>query len=133
MIRSETSKSTAMVRRDWELIREILLGVEERCGPAMINADELRRVSVDRENFNHQVGLVEQAGLLEADSMQACDAVWWLVRGLTALGRDFVDAVRADWRWARAKDRVIAPMAGAPVAQVVREVIQRFIVDTSLL
>jgi hypothetical protein len=41
--------------------------------------------------------------------------------------------VRADWRWARAKDRVIAPMAGAPVAQVVREVIQRFIVDTSLL
>jgi Hypothetical protein (DUF2513) len=101
----QTRGALETMKRDPDLIRQIALETE-----ALKPFDHLTGLEgVDRALFAAHVGLMLEAGLVEARVQQYlsgnADAV---VLRLTWAGHDFVEAARSDTLWAKAKKSVIA-------------------------
>jgi hypothetical protein len=91
------------MNRDWDLIRDILLRVEQ--------ADkgvELKDFSgYDEALVAHQVQILDDAGLIEAKiNVMFGGTVWFRISRLTWEGHEFLDATRNDTIWRRTKDRI---------------------------
>lgn len=90
------------MKRDMDLIREILLAREE---------DRDLRTSEPPEVIAYNVQLLDDAGLLEAiikkDHRGA--AVGCAIMRLTWAGHDFLDATKDDTIWNKAKERILKP------------------------
>lgn len=89
------------MKRDMDLIREIMLAVEDG---VLTFGDETggERFSSPRDAVLGHLHLMQQAGLIEVES-QLLDGEYDL-RGLTWEGHDFLDAVRDPEVWKRTKD-----------------------------
>lgn len=90
------------MKRDLELIREILFRLEQK--PAdkdwLADADFPKD---SREAVAYHVELLEEAGLVEA-AIRPATGIYFRVERLTWEGHDFLDAVRNDTVWARTKE-----------------------------
>jgi hypothetical protein len=89
------------MKRDMELVREVLLKVEE------IPFDgAFHDIAVDGRSPNeiaYQVMLLHEAGLVEAMDL----GVGWKPVRLTYSGHEFLDAARNDSIWEKAKTAVV--------------------------
>jgi hypothetical protein len=95
------------MKRDFDLVREILLRVEEderATGPAWINLSIAGR---DHVEVSHHVQLLDEAGLLEAKNLTGLNNFEWQPIRLTWAGHEFLDAARDEERWEKAKDLTI--------------------------
>ena len=93
------------VKRDMDLVRKILLDVEE--------SDEWRHSAVtieglDDEMVSYHVKLLHQAGLIEAVDKTSLGTLCWHPTTLTWDGHEFLDAARDESRWGTAKNTLLS-------------------------
>jgi hypothetical protein len=93
------------MKRDMELVREILLKLAESDKPLPLDALASER---DRDLVAYHVGmLVDEVGFLRginADTMSGRD---WIELQLTWHGQDFLDSVRDPTVWEKTKDGAV--------------------------
>lgn len=107
------SHQRKIVKRNLDLVREILLWVEGR--PEGRNVGW--KINIDGysdEEIGYHVYLMNQAGLLIATdaTFQESLSPYWIPNALTWDGHDFLASIKDDTVWKKAKEHVILPMAG---------------------
>jgi hypothetical protein len=101
-----------MMKRDMDLVRSILLKLEESqssVGPQEIVIDD-----ASPEQIWYHVRLLDEARLIEGTSFggQGQRVPEWLATRLTWEGHDFLDAARNEAFWAKAKTKLAAAGGG---------------------
>ena len=121
------------MKRNMELVREILLKIEEATEPP--NMSELLLTSTgdghEARLAYHIQMLVEEAGFVRGIDASSMDGPDWINLELTWQGHDFLATVRNPEVWRRTKDGVrkvgevsidiLAQMAKAYLKQVIKE------------
>jgi predicted transcriptional regulator len=95
------------VKRDWNLIRQILLELEKDPDPPV----GPRAISIDgaaAEAVSYHVMLMSQAGLIEAENCTSTSGFDWLPIGLTWNGHELLDSIRKDSVWRAVTKRLAA-------------------------
>ena len=87
-----------------ELVRKILVEVEALTDPR--GAYRLTFDGFSDEEISYHIQLLAKHGLIEAVDYSTRGEFCWLVRNLKWDGHDFIDAIRDDSRWNRAKQWV---------------------------
>lgn len=93
------------MKRDMDLVRRILLAAAQQ--PHGEDLDGLP--DVDDEDFALHVMWLEEAGLVKALISETTGPTYAYVQRLTWSGCDFVDSIRDDTLWAKAKTKVMKP------------------------
>lgn len=95
------------MKRDMDLVRKILLATEALPYGSQLNGLE----DVPTEAFITHVIWLKEGGLVEANAMAGSGsyAKYAIVTRLTWAGTEFVDAMRDDTLWAKAKENVMKP------------------------
>ena len=91
------------MKRDIDLVRAILLSVEDGEDS---NGHGFMRLNIpgrSREEVSYHVGLLYEAGLVDAANLSAFDGYEWRPERLTWRGREFLDSARDESVWERAK------------------------------
>jgi hypothetical protein len=91
------------MKRDMDLIREILLSVEKSPEEGIEN---FTIVSFSREQIIYHIRLLQDAELIEGKLVGSGNAgiVWYGISRMTWAGHDFLDACRDEGRWGQAKE-----------------------------
>lgn len=106
----------ARLRRDMELVREILRATED-AGPEGFTNRECRFPERDDVEVAYHVRLLSEAGMLEgivADSESGLIGAYRVDR-LTWAGHEFLDAARDPKLWAAAKAKIGASLSSVSV------------------
>jgi Hypothetical protein (DUF2513) len=94
------------VKRDMDLVRSILLSVEQ-ADDSYLDSAQLAGESWDPEVVARHVGMMVDAGLLTGELTEFCgggaDAY---VNGITWVGYDFLDSVRDDDVWRETRESI---------------------------
>lgn len=96
------------MKRDADLVRKILLATQEQ--PAGKPLSKLE--GVDGADFVQHVIWLRQAGLIDAEAglgLNPPASSYAFIRALTWDGCEFVDAMRNETLWARARDKFMKP------------------------
>jgi hypothetical protein len=110
------------VKRDLDLIRKIMFEIE--ADPKLDG--QLKRVMIpdySTDEISCHIGLLEEAGLIHAVTLSGDDRREHYATGLTWQGHEFLDAIRDDTFWQRAKAK-LANMAGATLPLVLEKLIK---------
>lgn len=114
------------MRRDMDLIRTILLNVEDH--PLVLSTDSYNPTWTTQELLYH-AKLIDQAGLAEVAFIKKDDTVACACIGeLTWQGCDFIDTVRSETLWAKVKT-TIATSLGSASFNVLTQVASRLALD----
>lgn len=90
------------MKRDMDLIRAILMAIEEMPTPRPRQTD-FKLDGYDPEIVSYHVFLLNDAGLIQASDVSHNLAFAWAPKRLTWAGHEFLDAARNDNIWAAAK------------------------------
>jgi len=101
------------MKRDFDLIRLILLEIEKSPAEGVGDLIHLKIEGFTSPKISYHVGLLEQAGMIKAVNFAADDRNEWIPSGLTWDGHEFIDAARNDVIWGKAKKAIIK--AGGPL------------------
>jgi len=93
------------MKRDMDLVRTILLQVEEKAGDPR-GWVELAIPGHPETEVSYHVMLLKEAGLLEAQNLSSSHGYEWKPKRLTWAGHEFVDAAKNDTIWNRTKETV---------------------------
>ena len=100
------------MKRDLDLVRRILLDIEERDeGAQTFGWATFVEDGYPLEAIHYHVQLLNDAGLIQADEL--VPGQWWPER-MTWTGHEFLDAARNDELWAKAKRQVQNKVGSAP-------------------
>lgn len=114
------------VKRDIDLIREILLEVEAR--PASAPPTWLRIDGRDADMVDEHVLILGDAGLLKVSEVPFREVE---THRLTWAGHEFLDAARDPDRWESAK-RTVSEKTGALGFEVLKEFLMKLVRDAVL-
>lgn len=90
------------MKRDMELVRQILMSVEEAEEPVDIERFVSERYSM--ATVAYHVALLDAHGLIDAEILHADDRAYHgEIAGLTWEGSDFLDAIKDDVIWKKTK------------------------------
>lgn len=98
------------MKRDLDLIRRILLDIEAL--PVGQSRDSIKYPEYDQPTIGQHINLLHQAGLIEAIIQKVKPTnrvVKFTITGLTWKGHDFLDLVKNDSIWNKAKEKFIKP------------------------
>jgi hypothetical protein len=87
------------MKRDWDLIRQILLAVEAAEANDKISDNDIEGCTP--ENFHHNAILLKEAGFVHA--MVLLNLETTLIESLTWEGHEFLDIIRGDAEWEKIK------------------------------
>ncbi|MBF9195409.1 DUF2513 domain-containing protein [Microvirga terrestris] len=96
------------MKRDMDLVRNLLLEIEASEKPALyisdlISADRLN--GIDQPTIELHLKLLIEAGLIDANQKQGSSTVGgWYVRRLTWDGHEFLDTMRDPEIWRKTKE-----------------------------
>jgi hypothetical protein len=112
------------MKRDMDLIRKILLFVEEHPDPDGWVQIELE--DHPTKEVSYHIKLLDQAGLIEAEDLSTygMDGFKWVARSLTWRGHEFLNAARDDTRWNNAK-KIVTEKGGG----LIFEALQQFLIQ----
>lgn len=111
------------MKRDMELVRKILLAVEDADNDPMVWIDlEIRGFSPHVVSYHVQ--RLTEAGLLEATDLSDDSGSDWRPSSLTWAGHEFLDAARNDTVWNKAMTTLKDKAATVPFEVVKAVVIQ---------
>lgn len=99
-----TVDTVMAMQRDWELIRRILFQTEERGG--VLGFVTLELPEYTPEAVAYHVRLLHEQGLIVAQHHSTHSGISWDPSYLTAVGHDFLDLVRSDTVWSRARSAI---------------------------
>jgi hypothetical protein len=115
------------VKRDMDLIRKILLAVEESAGEARIpEIDGYTAVEIA-----YHSRLLLDAELITALDASSHDGEAYLITGFTWSGHDFLDASRNDTVWNKAKD-IIKIKGGAFTFEILKSLLTKLVSEQVL-
>lgn len=99
------------MKRDMELVRTLLLLTEDFKGAYFEVAD--LNTDLDKEALIYNAGLMKEAGLIEGVPLRGSNGklVQFAITKLTWEGHDFLDSIRDEKLWKKAKDSVMNPAA----------------------
>ena len=90
-------------KRDWDLIRKILLKLEEKAdNTSFLENDVFDGVSPAIVNYHYK--LLEQAGLITLEDLSDLDGENYVALSLTWQGHEFFDKIRSDNVWNKIKN-----------------------------
>jgi hypothetical protein len=89
------------MKRDMELVREILLKVEELSFDSTFH--DIGVAGRSPKEISYHVMLLHEAGFIEAMDLGVC----WKPMRLTHSGKGFLDAARSETVWKKAKTAVV--------------------------
>lgn len=115
------------MKRDMDLVREILLFVESQ--PAEINLLDVA-VELPGRDYGSTVGhiqILEDAGLLIARKSSDSAGTDWRVERLTWQGHEFIDSAKDDANWRRAKQHF-----GSKLGEVGLHVVKQWLADLAI-
>jgi DNA-binding transcriptional ArsR family regulator len=93
------------VKRDMELCRRILIELESK--PFSTGLIEIEFDDVSPEDVAYHIKLLKEAGLIDAEDISTMGRLRWRAKSITWDGHDFIEAIKDDSRWSKAKDFVI--------------------------
>ena len=108
------------MKRDMELIRKILLAIEE--SEQTQGTIDLEMPDCEPQLVSYQIRLLAEAGLIEANDLSTSHDFEWKPRSLTWAGHEFLDAARNDTVWNKAMSKLKEQAASAPF-EIVRAVV----------
>lgn len=117
------------MRRDLDLIRQIVLAVEDLPGGSL--NEELKVEGRTREEVGYHSYLIIDAGLakgIDVKYLEDTSPIWQITQ-LTAAGHDFADASRNDTIWKKAKGK-IGEHGGAFTIEIVKGVLTKLLKDS---
>jgi Hypothetical protein (DUF2513) len=85
--------------RDWDLIRQILLAVEQADATVKISFEDM--IDCTEETFHYNTVLLTEAGLVHSMVLPRINTT--LVESLTWEGHEFLDAIRNHASWEHIK------------------------------
>ena len=93
------------MKRDWELIRQILLKIEESNGQHIM-AEEMGVYPKEWVVYNMRMAC--QGGLIEGEGQAYMDGScgFFVATGITSKGHDLLDQIRAEKTWAKTMDLI---------------------------
>lgn len=100
------------MKRDIELVRKILIFFEEKQTPSHVEIPPIE--GYDELTIKTHLVLMHEAGLLRCEpvtSSTSSRVIYVIPFELTWIGHDFIQAMRDDNLWKRAKEYVIKPGA----------------------
>jgi hypothetical protein len=113
------------MKRDMDLVREILIALEDR--DAELNPDEIPNRSP--EEVSYHVHLMHEAGLVEAWTSKTFNAPLYAVANrLTWEGHDFLEAARNESVWRKAK-QIVAEKGGGLTFEVLKSLLSKLVTD----
>jgi len=89
------------MKRDMELVRTILLEIEDHQNP--MTQITLRCPGYSPEQISYHVKILEQAGLIEAKETTGFQFMGWIPLSLTWEGHEFLEATRNEGVWQKLK------------------------------
>jgi hypothetical protein len=97
------------MKRDFEIIRRILLNVES---DQYMVGERVHLDGVSDETCGYHVALMQDAGLVEAEIIKDTGlCIGAIIYRLTSPGHDFCDGIRHDTIWNKAKEHILKPGA----------------------
>jgi hypothetical protein len=117
----------ADLKRDMDLIRQILILLEEHDGDPWSLWDDYEETGreSDRARFSYHVMLLFQGGYIHAVDCSTADRFEWKPVYLTWQGHDFLDSVRDPKIWEQTKNGAAA--AGGFTADLLKDLAKGFI------
>jgi Hypothetical protein (DUF2513) len=95
------------MKRDMELIRELLLAIEAVDSPDVFQATLKLKVNSMREDMIHNLKLMVDAGFLLADPLETqAGTSDFLIRRITYAGYEFLDSARNESIWSTARETI---------------------------
>lgn len=93
------------MKRDWDLVRHILLKLEEQATvqSKLLPAD---LPAFDEETVSYHFRLLDDAGLITAKCIGGGKRLHCVATGMTWAGHEFLDSVRTVTLWNRTKELV---------------------------
>ena len=112
----------AELKRDLDLVRRILLDLEEAVGP--LDADAFTADAVSREKVGYHLQIMDEAGLIVATVRQYDNDPYYHARAerLTWAGCEYLASVRDGRAWSEAKRKMAKLAVDAPLP-VVQELV----------
>jgi hypothetical protein len=103
------------MKRDMDLIREILLGIEAY--PESYAHDlKLNFPNHSEDEVSYHLRLLLDAGMIDAKCLQSMgEPDEWAIKGMTWAGHEFLEASRDDSRWNKAKKIIMEKTGGFSV------------------
>lgn len=94
------------MKRDMDLIRHLLLFLDEKPDPSMIMAEDIPIEGFSRSEIQYHLNLMFQAGLLNGETVRSTTSdrlISVLPFDLTWQGHEFLESVRDPEIWRQAK------------------------------
>ena len=96
------------MKRDWTIIRAILLELEESATPnTVVNADKL--APFDEQEVAYNMRLLKESGYITANIIESSDGdgriATAFARRLTNSGHELLDTIRSDTVWGKIQDK----------------------------
>jgi hypothetical protein len=92
------------MKRDMDLVREILLATEEKNDFSSWYVPEIE--GYEKLEIYYHIKLLIQEGLVEGKDLSSHSGNKWVITTLTSSGHDFLDASRNDTIWEKAKESI---------------------------
>ncbi|WP_439259495.1 DUF2513 domain-containing protein [Lonepinella sp. BR2930] len=89
------------MKRDWDLIRRILLTLEQKADRSPLFSDQI--ANYDAENVAYHFKIMNDAGLIDGENSSVIGAFNYTAYGLTWQGHEFLDQIRNDSIWNKIK------------------------------
>jgi hypothetical protein len=94
------------MKRDMELIREILLEIENNNDPMQWAHVQIPgRTEIE---ISYHIKLLHEKGWIEATDCSSSDGIDWKAKDLTYDGQEFLSSIKSNTVWNKAKERVIS-------------------------
>lgn len=103
------------MKRDWDIIREVLLKIESVEGHTPIGSDDFEH---DNKLVAYNMTLMLEAGLIGGANARTLDGHVYVER-MTWQGHEFLDSIRDDTIWGKTKDKAVSKGLGLTFDMVV--------------
>lgn len=115
------------MKRDLELVRNILLAIEDMSANTTLAIPGLARLKCTPEEFYYHVKLLMQAGFVDGHDMSSLSSEAYYPTGLTWDGAEFLDNIRDDTVWNKTKQQAgekLTSVSMAVISELARAVIK---------
>jgi Hypothetical protein (DUF2513) len=119
------------MKRDLDLIRDILLDVENWNIPQPLTLGSLEYEGKTKQEIGYQLELLEDAGYIDARIIKGPEGITYddafIVR-MTMAGHDYLDSVRSQEVWNKTKT-TLEKVGGGAALDLVKDIASKFLAE----
>lgn len=117
------------MKRDFDLVRKLLIFFEEKPGPERVEVPPIEEY--DDLTIKYHLVLLYEAGFLRCEPVKSSTSdriIYVLPFDLTWQGHEFLDKIRSDSTWQKVKDTILSK-GGALAFNIISEVATKFAME----